>query len=415
MRKRALCLTALFFATLACIRLQTSWAEDWPAFRGPTGDGICRESGLLKQWPKDGPKLLWKSTGLGEGYSSVSVVGNTLYTLGNKDNKQFAIAIDLSKEGKVLWQKDFGPDAKVGFPGSRATPTIDGNYLYTTGLNGEVVCMDRNNGNIIWKKSFIKDFGGKRPNWGFAESVLVDGSMVICTPGGEKNTMVALDKASGKTIWSSAIGDSASYSSPIKAKICDVDQYINLTAQGIISVQAKDGKFLWRYDAPAAKDKPNCSSCIASGNAVFGASAYNNGGGRADITRSGDEFEAKQAYFIKKMQNHHGGMILYNGMVYGANNPKDLMCLDFATGDIKWSDKTVGKGSLLLAEGLLYCRDEKGPISLVEATPDGFKLKGKFEQPDRSDKNSWAYLVIANGKLYVRDQDILLCYDVKEK
>ena len=250
--------------------------------------------------------------------------------------------------------------------------------------------------------------------WGFAESPLVDGPWVICTPGGEKNTIVALDKTNGNQIWGAAVGDPAAYSSVLKATIDGVDQYINLTQKGVISVRAKDGKLLWRYDAPASP-RANCSECIISGNSVFAATAYGCGGGRADVKLNGDHFDVKEVFFTKKMQNHHGGMVLLNGVLYGCNNPRDLTCLDFNTGDIKWTDKTAGKCSLLYADGMLYCRDENGPISLVEATPDGFKLKGQFEQPDRSTLNSWPYLVIANGMMYVRDQDVLLCYDVREK
>ena len=371
-------------------------------------DGICRETGLLKEWPEGGPPLAWKTTGLGEGFSTVAVVGNVLYTQGHKDGKQWVMALDVSKEGKLIWQSDFGPVSYDGngHPGSRSTPTIDGNRLYTTGIAGEVVCMDIKDGRIIWQKDMVKDFGGVTPKWGYAESVLVDGPWVVCTPGGEKNTIVALDKTNGNQVWGAAVGDPAGYASVIKATIDSVKQYINLTAKGVIAVRAKDGKFLWRYDAPASKVS-NISTCIASGNSVFAASGYNMGGGRADMKRTGDEFEAKEVFFTKKMQNHHGGLILHDGMIYGCNNPKDLTCLDFNTGDIKWSDKSSGKCSLLYADGMLYCRDENGPISLVEATPEGFKLKGRFDQPDRSKLNSWPHLVIANGMLYVRDQDVL--------
>jgi outer membrane protein assembly factor BamB len=252
------------------------------------------------------------------------------------------------------------------------------------------------------------------PKWGYAESVLIDGPWAVCTPGGEKNTVVALDKTNGNQAWGAAVGDPAGYSSAIKATIDGVDQYINLTAKGVISVRAKDGKLLWRYNAPASNTS-NISTCVASGNSVFAASAYGCGGGRVDVKRNGDEFETKEVFFTKKMQNHHGGIILRDGMIYGCNNPNLLTCLDFNTGEIKWTDKTSGKCSLLYAEGMLYCRDEKGPISLVQATPDGFKLKGRFSQPDRSEINSWTYLVIANGMMYVRDQDLLLCYDVRAK
>jgi outer membrane protein assembly factor BamB len=392
------------------------FADDWPAFLGPRRDGVCRETGLLKEWPEAGPPLAWKLTGIGDGFSTLSVVGNIIYTQSHKDGKQFVIALDAGKKGEIIWQSEFGPvrHEPEAHPGSRPAPTIDGDRLYSTGIGGDVVCMDVKDGRIIWKKDFVDDFGGIVPRWGFSESVLIDGPWAICTPGGEKNTIVALDKMSGEKIWGAAVGDTAGYASVIKATIEGVEQYINLTAKGVISVRAKDGKFLWRYDAPA-NNRTNCSNCIVSGNSVFAASAYGNGGGRADIKRNGEDFEAKEVFFTKKMQNHHGGMILIDGMIYGSSNPRDLTCIDFNNGEIKWTDKSSGKCSLLYADGMLYCRDETGPISLVEASPDGFKLKGHFDQPDRSKKNSWPYLVIANGMMYVRDQDVLLCYDVRAK
>lgn len=416
MRKSFLPFVILLCAGLVSSVVRPAAADDWPGFRGSQRDGICRETDLLKEWPEGGPPLAWKTTGLGEGFSTVAVVGNVLYTQGHKDGKQYVMALDVSNKGKLIWQSDFGPVhyEGAGHPGSRSAPTIDGDRLFTTGIAGEVVCMDVKDGRIIWQKDFVKDFEGAIPKWGYSESVLVDGPWVIGTPGGEKNTVVALDKTNGNQVWGAAVGDPAGYASVIKATIDGVKQYINLTAKGVIAVRAHDGKFLWRYDAPANKVS-NISTCIASGNSVFAASGYNNGGGRADIKRSGDEFEVKEVFFTKKMQNHHGGMILHDGMIYGCSNPKDLTCLDFNTGDIKWTDNSSGKGSILYADGMIYCRDENGPISLVEATPDGFKLKGRFDQPDRSKLNSWPYLVIVNGKLYVRDQDVLLCYDVREK
>jgi outer membrane protein assembly factor BamB len=416
MKKSSMQLWILLCGMLISIMAGSARAEDWPSFRGPQRDGKCRETGLLKEWPESGPPLAWKTTGLGEGFSTVTVVGNVLYTQGHKDGKQWVMALDVSKEGKPIWQSDFGPvrHEGAGHPGSRSVPTIDGDRLYTTGIAGEVVCMDKKDGKIIWQKDFVKDFGGKAPMWGYAESPLVDGPWVVCTPGGEKNTMVALDKTNGNLVWSAAVGDAAGYASVIKANLDGVDQYINLTAKGVIAVRAKDGKFLWRYDLPGRK-VANIPTCITSGNSVFAAMGYGVGGGRVDIKRTGDDFEAKEVFSTKKMVNHHGGIFLLNGMVYGCCDPKDLTCLDFNTGDVKWSDKSSGKCSVLYADGMIYCRDEKGPISLVEATPDGFKLKGRFDQPDRSKLNSWAYLVIANGMLYVRDQDVLLCYDVREK
>ena len=389
-------------------------ADDWPGFRGPNRDGICREKGLLKEWPTDGPKLLWKATGMGVGNSTPSVVGNVLYLMGEKDSQEWVMALDASRRGKQIWAVSIGPirNDGSGFPGPRSTPTIDGDRLYTLGIAGDIVCMDVKDGQIVWRHDVVKDFGGRVPKWGYAESVLVDGPWVICTPGGPKATIAAIDKNTGRLVWASPVGDPADYASVIKVMIGDSKQYVNLTRKGVIGVAAKDGKFLWRYDAPASR-VANCSACLTSGDTVFAASNYGTGGGLVKIELSADGFAANEVYFTKQMKNHHGGMVVVDGFLYGCSDPGVLTCLDYKTGKVKWTDRTSGKCSLLWADGMLYCRSEKGPISLVEATPKGFRLKGRFDQPDRSDRNSWPYLVIANGVMYVRDQDLLLAYDVR--
>ena len=244
MKKSSMPLWILLCAGLVSITARSAWAEDWPAFRGPQRDGMCRETGLLQQWPEGGPTLAWKTTGLGEGFSTVTIVGNVLYTQGHKDGKQWVMALDVNNKGKLIWQADFGPvrHEGAGKPGSRSVPSIDGDRLYTTGIAGEVVCMDIKDGKIIWQKDFVKDFGGKAPMWGFTESVLVDGPWVVCTPGGEKNTIVALDKTNGEKVWGAAVGDPAGYASVIKATLDGVKQYVNLTNKGVIAVRAEDGK-----------------------------------------------------------------------------------------------------------------------------------------------------------------------------
>ncbi|MCC6124690.1 MAG: PQQ-like beta-propeller repeat protein [Pirellulales bacterium] len=396
-------------------------SADWPAWRGPNRDSLCQEKGLLKEWPENGPPLAWKTTGIGEGYSGPAVVGNLLYITGHKDDKQWVFALDLGKQGKQVWAADFGPvrHPGSGFPGTRATPTIDGDRLYVLGIAGELTCMDIENGKIIWRKDFVKDFGGVTPNWGFAESPLIDGELLICTPGGRENTMVALKKTDGSVAWHSALGDKTDYSSVVKAKIGGIEQYINATHQGVIGVESQTGNLLWRYARmavpPGMHSGSNIATCIVSGDSVFAARAYNHGGGRADIVRNGDKFEAQEAFFTEKLQNHHGGVVLAEGMLYGSSNPNLLTCMDYKTGEVKWADRGSGKCSVLYADGMLFCRDEKGPLTLVAATPEGYKQKGRFEQPDRSRKNAWPHLVIADGMMYVRDQDVLLCYDVREK
>jgi outer membrane protein assembly factor BamB len=401
----------LFFLTTAAVR---GLADDWPAWRGLNRDGICMERGLLKQWPKAGPRLAWKATGLGEGYSGPSIVDGILYTMGNRQGDECVFALDTRSQGDVVWATPIGRVRHDGggYPGPRSTPTVDGGRVYVLGCAGDLVCLDAKQGRPLWKRDLARDFGGQAPPWGYAESVLIDGPRLLCTPGGKQATIVALQKASGQPVWTAKVGDDAQYSSIVKASVGRVPQYVNFTKQGVIAVRAEDGRFLWRYDRPA-NGTANVATPVWHGQTIFAASAYGTGGGLVWPRWSGDGFEPQQIYFTRDMKNHHGGLILYDGCLYGANDPNRLMCLDYKTGRVKWSDPTPGKCSLLLADGMLYCRNEDGPLCLVQATPEGFHLNGRFDQPDRSKKKAWPHPVIADGMLFLRDQDVLLCYDVQ--
>ena len=300
-------------------------------------------------------------------------MGNILYTMGNRDGKEWVFALDVAKKGRKVWASATGAvrHGGGGFPGPRSTPTIDGQRLYTLGINGDLVCTDLRGGKILWRHDLVRDFGGGIPNWGYAESVLVDGPWVLCTPGGAKATIVALSKSNGKQVWASPIGDPAAYSSIVPFTAADVKQYVTLTARGFVGVRATDGKFLWRYNAPS-NPVANIATCVTFRQTVFGACNYGVGGGLVLVQKTDEGFNAKELYFTKKMQNHHGGFILYDGALYGCSNPDVLTCLDYETGQVKWTDKSCGKCSLLYADGRFYCRDQRGPISLVAATPTGF-------------------------------------------
>jgi len=408
---------ALVLALLASPALRPATAEDWPCWRGPNRDAVCEEKGLLQAWPDGGPRLLWKTTGVGEGYSGPAVVGNMLYTMGNGNGKQWIVALDVTRKGQQVWASATGGihHDGGGFPGPRSTPTIDGDRLYTLGVAGELVCMNLRDGTIRWQHHMVRDFGGAIPTWGYAESVLIDGDRLICTPGGRQATLAALNKLTGEPVWKSPIGDGACYSSIIKATIGNIPQYVAFVSNGVVGVRASDGQFLWRYNAPALTKNGGISIAtpIAYGQTIFAAAGYGVGGGLVWVRPVGRQFQPRQVYFTKDMKNHHGGLIRLGDYLYGCNDPGILTCLNYKTGKVVWRSREPGKCSLLYADGMLYCRDEKGPISLVEATPEGFRMKGRFQQPGRSNKNAWPHLVIADGRMYVRDQDALLCYDVR--
>jgi outer membrane protein assembly factor BamB len=395
-------------------------ANDWPQWRGPNRDGISPDKGLLKNWPANGPKLAWKATGIGSGYANISVVGNRIFTTGDKDDASMVFALKLA-DGNPLWEAKVGKAGAPGwgnFEGPRCTPTIDGDLLYTVGQFGEAVCLNAASGKEVWRKEFLKDFGGKLPEWGFCGMPLIDGKQVILVPGGDGGAMVALDKKTGDLIWRSKdLVDEIHYSSPIGAEIGGVRQYVLLTESKVSGVAAADGKLLWqssRKGKVAVIPTP-----IYCDGYVYVCSGYKVGSNLYKIESADGKFTATEVYAEKKiMQNQHGGVVLIGKYLYGHSDEKGWTCQDFESGEVKWLEREkLGKGSIAFADGMLYLREEegKGTIALVEPSPEEYKEICRFEQPNRSKKNSWAHPVIIGGKLYIRDQDVLLCYDVKKK
>lgn len=386
---------------------------DWPQFRGPRRDNVSQETGLLKEWPEDGPELAWKATGLGDGYSSVAVSQGKVFTMGNRKNAEYLIALD-AESGDELWQLRTGDAYHNGTgDGPRGTPTVDGGQVYALGANGDLVCATTDKGRKVWHVNILKEFDGDNIVWGISESVLVDGDHVICTPGGKKATFVALNKKTGKPAWRSTATDrpQAAYSSMIAVVVGGVKQYVNFTHTAVVGVKASDGKIMWTSDK-SANGTANCSSPIFHDDSIFTASGYGTGGALVKLKSTGNSVSAKFAYDTKKMKNHHGGMAAVDGFLYGFD--EDLLtCLELETGKVKWFDRSVGKGSLTIADGMLFLRSENGPVALAEVSPDGYQETGRFNQPDRSDKPSWSHPAVANGKLYLRDMDTLLVYHVK--
>ncbi|MBI5388441.1 MAG: PQQ-like beta-propeller repeat protein [Verrucomicrobia bacterium] len=391
-------------------------AGDWPQWRGPNRDGVAHESGLLRQWPADGPSLAWRATGLGKGFSSVSVAEGRVFTMGDSAAAGHVLAL-AERDGKVLWTS-----APIGKPGggpagTRCTPSVDGGLVYALGQWGELVCVDAASGQERWRHSVTKEFGGGVPGWQYSESPLVDGNKVLCTPGGRKGAVVAFNKATGEVVWQSAdFTDSAHYSSIIAAMIGGRRQYIQLTPASVVGLAAEDGKVLWRANRPgktAVVPTP-----IFHDNHVFVTSGYGVGCNLFKVTATGGNFEAGQVYANTDLANHHGGVLRVGDCLYGHSDSRGWVCMELKTGKILWSHRGVGKGAVTCADGHLYLRSEdksRGTIALVEATPDGYREKGRFNPPDLSGKETWPHPVVANGRLYIRDQDVLLCYDVKAK
>jgi outer membrane protein assembly factor BamB len=446
----------LFVAAVTAVSAtQMAWGQlksppgDWPGWRGPDRIGLSAETGLLKEWPKGGPTLLWKATGLGGGYSTPSIAGGRLYAMGTRPQQatggkagggkgkgkakgssgpEFVFCLDL-KDGKKVWSAEVGA-TRGGYPAPRSTPTVDGDRVYALSSNGVLVCLGTARGELIWKKNLPADFGGQHGSWAYAESVLIDGDRLICTPGGGQATLVCLDKKTGKEEWRSSVTglkskagsggrpprpfNQAGYTSAVVAEIAGVKQYVQFLAGGVVGVAAKDGKPLWHY--PWSSDSnANAITPLVRDDSVMVASGYGVGAGRARITKDdAGKFKAEEVFFVRGLQAHHGGLLLVGDHVYGTG-AQALVCVSFKNGAVAWQARGVGKGSVAYADGHLYHRGERGDVALVEATPTGYKEKGRFTQPHRSDHAAWPHPVIADGKLYLRDWDIVLCYDVKAK
>lgn len=416
MKKRlAYLLSAFLISSLPAV------GADWPQWRGPNRDDISKETGLLKSWPEGGPKLLWTFEDAGVGYSAPAIVGDRLFAMGSDETKEYVYALDL-KTQKKLWSVEMGPFYKNGNgSGPRGTPTVDGDFLYCLTAPGELLCIRAKDGDIAWRTNLRKDLGGQGANsWGYSEAVLIDGDKVVCTPGGKNGTLAALDKKTGKVLWRSSDWNApAVYSSMIIAEIDNVKQYVQVTGAGVGGVDAATGKLLWQSDA--CKHGISISTPVYKGNHVYVSTGYGVGCGLVKVSHEGEKFKSDKVYGDdekKLMANHHGGFILLGDHVFGYSDSKGWICQEFQSGRLAWANrpKDFSKGSITYADGHFYCYTESGgKVALIEASLEGWKEKGRFTIPKRSTKNvkmTWTHPVISNGKLYLRDQEYIFCYDI---
>jgi outer membrane protein assembly factor BamB len=412
------------FLTTAAWAAEPSSFSDWPQWRGPNRENKSPQTGLRKNWDALPPKLEWKLDGMGAGYASVSIVGDRLYTTGNMENGQHVIAVDLKKQAVAWTQRLTDAAPRHGYEGSRCTPTVDGDRLYVVTSDGQIACLNAADGKITWRKRFDKEWNGRMMSgWGFSESPLVDGDRVICTPGGDDAMLVALDKQTGTEIWRSNVPDQggAGYSSVVISEGAGVKQYVTFVGRGVIGVRAADGKHLWSY-GKIANSTANIPTPIPVGDYVFASSGYGGGGScLLKLVRHGDGVAAEEVWHTtaKELQNHHGGAVLDGDYLYfghGHNNGFPV-CVELATGKIVWGGNQRGPGSgsaaVTFADSHLIFRYQSGEVALIEATPIEYRLKGVFK-PEVLVREAWAHPVVCRGKLFLREQDTLMCYNVVE-
>ncbi|MEC9094456.1 MAG: PQQ-binding-like beta-propeller repeat protein [Planctomycetota bacterium] len=410
--KHLSCVLVLLFT------LSPSFADDWPQWRGPKRTDISNEKGLLQSWGEEGPKKLWTTQEGGLGYSGFSIVGDSLYTMGVEieGDDEFVLCLN-TKDGSTKWKTTIGKRFKNGWgDGPRSTPTVDGESCYALTGSGTLACISTKDGSVQWQKE-MKDLGGKVPFWGYCESILIDQNTLICTPGGSKGAIAALNKKSGDIIWQSKdFTDGAQYSSAIYAVIHNQPQYIQLTMKSLVGISPADGKVLWRSDWPGRTAV--IPTPIVLKNRIYVSSGYGVGCKAIEISPKN---EVKELWQNKVMVNHHGGVIHLNGKLYGYCDGRKggWTCQDFATGEKVWNEtEKLGKGAIAYADGCFYCLSEgKGEVVLIKESTEGWQESGRFTLDPQTEHRSprgkvWVHPVISNGKLYLRDQEIIFCFNV---
>lgn len=402
--------------------------QGWPTFRGSDRTAVSKETGLLKSWPKDGPPLLWEAEGAGRGYSSLAVAGGRVFTLGDApstagDDSEYLLAFD-AETGKQLWKHKLGAPWTQGQPNwqsSRSTPSVDADHVYVLTAHGDLVCCAVKDGNESWRKNLKEDFHGKKGDgWGYSESVLIDGDKLVCTPGGGDATMVALNKQTGSLLWKSVRPDDrgAGHASIVVSEVGGTKVYVQTTASGALGVRASDGKLLWSYEIE--KTTAVIPTPIVRGDLVFFAAGYKRGGALLkQVPEADGGVKVEEIYPVQKqLANKHGGIVLVGNYLFGDSDDQGIpFCADLMTGEIVWKKRGSGRGSasVAAADGCLYIHYSDGVMALAKAVPEGFEEVGSFTVPGSGERPSWSHPVITGGRLYLREQDRVLCYDVRAR
>ena len=396
-------------------------AADFAQWRGPLRDGHSPETGLLQEWPKDGPKLLWQTTNALGGYSTPSVAGERIYLLGSEGAEESVIAL-ATKDGSKVWTAKLGkvghPGQQPNYAGARSTPTVDGKFLFALGSDGDVVCLETASGKEVWRKHLRADFDGKYGEWAYSESPLVDGDKVIVTPGGTNATVVALNKKSGELLWKCAVpdGSAAGYSSVIIAEFGGVRQYVQFLTSGLMGIEPSTGKLLWRFEKTGKGSPAPIITPLVSEGFIYSGAFRATTALVKPVLKDGT-FTIEEIYSNGKLPVGLGGVVKVGENFYGSGGSV-AMCVEFKTGTVKWEERSIGPGSLLVADQRIYIHADNGDMALIEPRGEGYREKGRFTPPGVPSRanpmeKAWTYPVIANGKLYVRDKESLWCYDVK--
>jgi len=399
-------ITILSFLFITCTFINAQTPTKW---RGANGNGVYNETGLLKKWPANGPEIIWHFDDLGQGHSSPAIANGLIYVSGMVESTGYIYA--LTPDGKLKWKAAYATEFSESYPGSRSTPTIAGDLLYIYSGLGVLTCMDANNGYVKWKKDVFKDFDGQNIRWGVAETVVGDGGLVYVTPGGKKNNVVALNRTNGDLVWSSpGKGELSAYCTPLLIGLPARKLLVTMTAENIIGLDASTGKMLWSHPQ-TNRYQVHANTPVYHDGGLFCFSGYGQGGVKLELSADGSS--VTKAWFSDKLDSRMGGMVQVNGFLYGSgDNNREWRCVDWKTGAEKYADKTIGKGVVIYADGMLYCYSDKGELALVEANPTGFKLLSQTKVELGSEQH-WSHPVIDNGRLYLRHGNAIIAYKIK--
>ncbi len=389
-------------------------APSWPEFHGPLRDNLSPETGLLKEWPTEGPRRIWAFSGCGRGFAPVSVADGMLFTTGDFGEEEMILALDL--DGNLKWKVPHGKAWTGAQPGSRTTPTFRDGTLYQLNPAGVLSAFVAASGEKIWSVDLKERFGARARTWGFTENVVVEGDHVLCMPGGPKGRVVALDRKTGETVWANTeISDRAAYSSPIVVTHDGVRQFIALARESVVSVEVKTGKLLWTHKHPSTCDQ-NVTTPLYRDGKVFVTSGHRAGGRVVKINPDGRSVQ--ELWFGTELDNCHGGVVCLDGHLYGSGcrlYKRGLLCVELATGKIKYNAREIGKVSITHADGLLYCLGNDSKMALVDVTPERAKVVSKFKPPWKERPPCLSHPVICGGRLYIRHLGELFVYDVRAK
>ena len=403
-----------WFSAAVCVVLMafvsSGYCEDWPQFRGINRDGKSPETGLLKTWPAGGPRLLWACEELGDGFGSLSIAGGAVYTTGLAGAQGLVYAVDL--DGKLKWKKEYGPDWSGDRPGTRTTPTYEDGKLYLVSGKGKIFCLDAATGDEKWSLDAVGRFRGKIPNWGIAESPLIVGNKVLCTPGGPEASVIALDKKTGKVLWTTkGLSEGSSYCSPILVPAGRSPIVVTMLVNLVVGIAPETGKVLWQQ-VHRTRVPVHAVSPVYDNGYLYVTSGYGSGGDMFKLSADGREIT--KLWSDKNLDCHHGGVVALDGCIYGSSSNGNWVCLSEQDGQMTFKDRGVGKGSIIGADGMLYCFGENGTMGLVKASPQKYDLVSSFKITKGS-REAWAHPAISNGILYLRRGNALMAYDIKQK